>query len=215
MRVNHAVFAKALEEARGMTEGELRATTNAGTSSSYYVRDGERLLPLKAVLRPAYMRAGQTWDGPQSKAAFAFLRDRFPVEYRPTTKTLNEDARREQEWVERIARPGQSEFRRALIARDGVCALTGFSVLRTLEAAHVVPVKTNGSDAVGNGILLRADIHRLFDAHLLAMDPADGSVWLHSSCQEDYEELLNTRYDPANGVPLEAFAERWSMRFTE
>jgi hypothetical protein len=134
MRVNHTAFAKALEEARGMTDGELRATTNAGSSSSYFIRDGERLLPLKAVLRLAYMRAGRTWDGPQSKAAFDFLRDRFPVEYRPTTKTLNEDDHREREWVERIARSGQSDFRRAVIARDGACALTGFSVLRALEA---------------------------------------------------------------------------------
>lgn len=53
MRVNYAAFAKALEEARGMTDGELRAKTNAGSSSSYYVRVGERLLPMKAVLRLA------------------------------------------------------------------------------------------------------------------------------------------------------------------
>lgn len=212
MRVNHAAFAKALEEARSMTDGDLRAATNAGSSSSYYIRDGERLLPMKAVLRLAYMRAGRTWDGPQSKAAFDILRDGFPVVYRPTTKTLNEEERREREWVERIARPGQSDFRQALIARDGSCAITGFSVLRALEAAHVVPVKTGGSDAVGNGILLRADLHKLFDADLLAINPANGSVWLHVSCREDYEELLDARYDPASGVPLEAFEERWSTR---
>ena len=213
MRVNHAAFAKALEEARGITDGELRATTNAGSSSSYYVRDDERLLPMKAVLRLAYMRAGRTWDGPQSKAAFDFLRDRFPVVYQPTTKALNEDEQRERQWVERIARPGQSDFRRALIARDGSCAITGFCVLRALEAAHVTPVEAKGSDAIGNGILLRADLHKLFDADLLAINPMDGAVWLHSSCREDYEELLDVRYNAASGVPLEAFAKRWSTRF--
>lgn len=213
MRVHYAIFAKALEEARGMTDEELRTTTNAGSSSSYYIRDGERLIPLKAVLRLAYMRAGRTWDYPQSKAAFNFLRDGFSVVYRPTTTTLNEEKRREREWVERITRPGQSDFRQALIERDGSCALTGFSALRALEAAHVVPVRTDGSDADGNGILLRADLHKLFDADLLAINPADGSVWLHSSCHEDYKELLSVRYDGASGVPLEAFAERWSTRF--
>ncbi|TGX48732.1 HNH endonuclease [Sphingomonas gei] len=50
-------------------------------------------------------------------------------------------------------------------------------------------IKADGSDADGNGILLRADLHKLFDADLLAIDPADGAVWLHSSCREEYEEL--------------------------
>lgn len=159
MLVSHAEFAGAFDKARGMAIKELRAATNAGSSSSYYIRDKDRLLPLKAVLRLAYLLAGKTWDGPQSKAAFEFLRDRFPVEYRPTVKTLNDDDRRQREWVERITRPGQSEFRRLLVARDGACALTGFSVLRALEAAHIVPVKADGSDTESNGILLRADLH--------------------------------------------------------
>lgn len=212
MRVSHTDFAEALEKARSMTDGELRATTNAGSSSSYYVRDGERLLPMKAVLRLAYMHAGRKWDGPQSKTAFDFLRGRIAVVYRPTMKALDEDDRRERQWVERISRPGQSDFRRALISRDGVCALTGFSVLHSLEAAHVMPVRADGLDTVSNGILLRADLHKLFDANLLAINPADGTVWLHSSCETDYKALLDACYHAASGVPLKAFADRWSLR---
>lgn len=145
-------IAEALEEARGMTDGELRKSANAGTSSSYYIRDGDRMLPMKAVLRLAYIREGMEWDGPQSKWAFNTLRDRFPVVYRPARQTLIDDNLREREWVERIARPGQSDFRQALIARDGACALTGLSKNRFKRRAiayeAVVPPRSSPPKAV-------------------------------------------------------------------
>jgi putative restriction endonuclease len=50
--------------------------------------------------------------------------------------------------------------------------MTGEKTLVTLEAAHIVPYrKTEGSHDVRNGLLLRADFHRLFDAGLISITP--------------------------------------------
>jgi len=64
------------------------------------------------------------------------------------------------------ARPrlGQGAFR--VLVTDAYrrrCALTGERVLPVLEAAHVRPYAAGGSHAVENGILLRSDLHTLFD----------------------------------------------------
>ncbi len=69
-------------------------------------------------------------------------------------------------------RRGQPAFRAALLAAyDGRCAVTGCDVEDVLEAAHISPYSGPPSDDVCNGLLLRADIHTLFDCGLLAFDP--------------------------------------------
>lgn len=79
-------------------------------------------------------------------------------------------ADRHREIVERVAR--DHRFRKNLIARYGArCAITGASVLEVLDAAHIRPVADLGGDHVDNGLLLRADLHRLFDAELLTIVP--------------------------------------------
>lgn len=40
-----------------------------------------------------------------------------------------------------------------------------------LEAAHIVPYSGEGGHEVRNGLLLRADFHRLFDAGLVSVTP--------------------------------------------
>jgi putative restriction endonuclease len=69
-------------------------------------------------------------------------------------------------------RQGQPAFRRALITAYGsTCAVTGTSVERVLEAAHIAPYKGVHTNEVTNGLLLRADIHTLFDLRLLTVTP--------------------------------------------
>lgn len=65
-------------------------------------------------------------------------------------------------------REGAPAFRSALIrAYNGRCAVTGCAVLEILEAAHIKPYRGRDSNLVNNGLLLRADIHTLFDKGLL------------------------------------------------
>lgn len=49
------------------------------------------------------------------------------------------------------------------------CCITGCTVDTLLEAAHIIPYRGDQTNDVTNGLLLRVDLHRLFDAHLLSM----------------------------------------------
>jgi len=74
--------------------------------------------------------------------------------------------------VEVRPRLGQSAFR--VLVTDAYqrrCAITGESTLMALEAAHIIPYSEEGWHDVRNGLLLRADFHRLFDAGLVSVTP--------------------------------------------
>jgi hypothetical protein len=90
-----------------------------------------------------------------------------------------------------LARPGQSRFRDDLIrVCNGRCILTGDSIPYVLEAAHIKPVEYSGPDVVGNGVLLRVDIHRLFDSGNIRLRPT-GELVLTDAVQasENYRRL--------------------------
>jgi hypothetical protein len=70
----------------------------------------------------------------------------------------------------RVVRPGQREFRQRLLdAYRRQCAVTSCAVEGALEAAHIIPDADGGARGMDprNGILLRADIHKLFDCGLI------------------------------------------------
>ena len=68
-------------------------------------------------------------------------------------------------------RRGQKPFRNALIAAyGGQCAITRCSILDVLEAAHIYPYRGPDTNKVANGLLLRSDVHTLFDCGLVAID---------------------------------------------
>lgn len=61
-------------------------------------------------------------------------------------------------------RLGQGSFRIVVTdAYDRRCAVTQERVLPALEASHIKPFGESGPHRIENGILLRSDIHRLFD----------------------------------------------------
>ena len=61
-------------------------------------------------------------------------------------------------------RLGQGAFRIAVTSAYGACAVSGEHSFPALEAAHVRPYADGGAHALPNGLLLRADVHRLYDA---------------------------------------------------
>lgn len=94
-----------------------------------------------------------------------------------------------------IARRGQQSFRDALIdAYRGRCFLSGSPCVVVLEAAHVLPHKGEHSNHVANGLLLRADIHTLFDLGLIAICAREDGPWRvlrhHSLIGSSYETEL-------------------------
>jgi predicted RNA-binding Zn-ribbon protein involved in translation (DUF1610 family) len=69
-------------------------------------------------------------------------------------------------------RRGQSQFRSQLLESFGeTCAITGPCPAVTLEAAHLYSYADYGKHFEHGGILLRRDVHRLFDRGDLAIHP--------------------------------------------
>ena len=69
-------------------------------------------------------------------------------------------------------------FRNMILKCDECrCVLTGETVVQALDAAHLIPAATAENDIPFNGITLRADLHRLFDAGMFSFNP-DGRVEL-------------------------------------
>ena len=92
-------------------------------------------------------------------------------------------------------RRGQSKFRTQLLSLYGeTCSVTNWNSRITLEAAHIVPVSDKGNNDVSNGILLRSDIHTLFDLNCLAIDPMNWKVTLSPLVRDTkYSELEGRR----------------------
>ena len=131
----------------------------------------------------------------------------------PSTKKMLEDA--EQDLAEQGAfnpvgikdareriisaiklRRGQSAFRNhLLVAYKGRCAITGCKLKAVLEASHIVPYMGPITNHPGNGLLLRADLHTLFDLRLVAVDVTTMSLLVSP-------KLTGTEYDKYRGIKI-------------
>lgn len=105
------------------------------------------------------------------------------------------DARR-RVYREVVSRRGQPAFRRELLlAYNRTCAITNCTAEPVLEATHLLPFQGPVSNAVTNGLLLRADIRVLLDLGLLAIEPQTRNVAVS-------ETLAGTEYAALNGRRL-------------
>ena len=80
-------------------------------------------------------------------------------------------------------------------AYGNTCAVTGCDAIEALEASHIVPYLGPDTDRTSNGMLLRADVHILFDLGLIAIDTANMSVILSP-------RLIDTLYSRLAGRPI-------------
>jgi len=95
-----------------------------------------------------------------------------------------------------VQRRGQPAFREQLLDAYGcTCAVTGCNAKAALEAAHIEPYSGPSSNCVSNGLLLRSDIHTLFDLGLIAISPDKLTVAIDL-------ELVGTQYDDIAGQAL-------------
>src|SRR5207248_7739155 len=84
------------------------------------------------------------------------------------------------------SRLGQGAFR--LIVSDAYakrCAVTGEKTLPVLEAAHIRPVALGGEHRIDNGLLLRSDLHKLFDLGYATVTP-DGEFRVSQKLKETW-----------------------------
>jgi hypothetical protein len=89
-------------------------------------------------------------------------------------------------------RRGQDEFRQPLISvYGGRCVISACSAVEALEAAHIVPYSVNGSYGSSNDLLMRADIHTLFDLYLLSVCPDTFVVKVNRRLKPEYSQFEN------------------------
>ena len=85
-------------------------------------------------------------------------------------------------------RLGQGTFRVMVTdAYERRCVVTGERTLPVLEAAHIKPFALVGRHDVSNGLLLRADLHKLFDLGYVTVSPSDLRFEVSSKIHEQFE----------------------------
>ena len=67
------------------------------------------------------------------------------------------------------------------------CAITGERTLPVLEAAHIKPYSLAQQHEVSNGLLLRADLHKLFDEGYVTVDPQDRRIVVSTRIKAEFE----------------------------
>lgn len=93
-------------------------------------------------------------------------------------------------------RQGQPAFRRELLeAYEWTCAMSGVTDEAVLEAAHILPYDGAATNAVTNGLLLRADLHTLFDRRLIAVHETSLQIVVSP-------DLVDPLYRVLDGQPL-------------
>lgn len=110
-------------------------------------------------------------DNTEGRALWETLEDRASKSIPVMQLGLSESQARYGEPTLIVPRLGQGAFRVAVTENyERQCALTGGKVLPALDAAHIRPYGEGGSHAASNGILLRKDIHSVFDAGYATID---------------------------------------------
>lgn len=119
------------------------------------------------------------------------------------------------------SRRGQADFRAKLLAAYGArCAITNCDAEEALEAAHVIPFAASQNYELSNGILMRADIHTLFDLFLVSIEPKTTTAWLAPGLLPYYGELhgrtVTFPADPSSRPSTARLAlhfEQWKVRW--
>lgn len=131
----------------------------------------------------------RVWSACQERAADFASGRALPI--------VREDRPRYGDPVLVAPRLGQGAFRVAVTDAYGrACAVTREHSLPVLEAAHIVPYAQGGLHDVSNGLLLRSDLHRLFDLGYVTITP-ELRVEVSARLRGDYEN--GRTYYPLHG----------------
>ena len=103
----------------------------------------------------------------------------------------NDDPNKKQ-LVARKVRQGQNKFRNKLLeVYSGRCAISGCSVTQVLNACHIDPHSSSGINLSTNGLLLRSDLHDLFDLNLITIDPVSFIINIDDSLNDTEYYIFN------------------------
>lgn len=168
-------------------------------SSTGFLMHGGEAYPVKPLGRLAsYVADNPMVDNPITNV---FRRHFEKLGFR-LIELLEDESEAAAERQRRLAqiweRPGQAKFRREVFALFGArCLVSGCETLEALEAAHIQPVSRGGCDEAWNGLPLRADLHRLFDANIIGFEPGTLKLTVMKSQRRDYGQ-----YDGLDLAPV-------------
>lgn len=183
---------------------------------SGFLMHGGNEYPVKALGRLANTIAGSemAWNPHTDTFHKYFTNLGFQV-IRSLIDEAEEADERQKRLIEVWDRPEQATFRRDVFEALGAkCVVTGCETLAALEAAHIVPVSGKGSDDAWNGIPLRADIHRLFDAGLItiSINPKGVRVEVDKTATE-YAGFVGVKANEAMTKSRDADRRAEALRF--
>jgi hypothetical protein len=127
----------------------------------------------------------------------------------------NDDPTQLSQFARRVRR-GQPKFRENLLRLyGGRCAVSGWGPGDVLEAAHIDLHARSGNNRAENGILLRSDLHLLFDCGQLRIHPDSLQVVMSDDLRETpYWAYHGTRLrDRVDGSApnRESLRKRWEL----
>jgi len=115
--------------------------------------------------------------------------------YKGFGEAPNDDPQDLQNFARKVRR-GQPKFRRILLqAYDQKCCVTGCNVAYVLDACHISPHALGGENKTENGLLMRTDVHNLFDEGVIQIAPVNRIIHVHP-------KLKNSEYWQYDGIKL-------------
>ncbi|MBW6456248.1 MAG: hypothetical protein K0A98_10210, partial [Trueperaceae bacterium] len=138
---------------------------------------------------------GKLYGGDAARALWEQVRERLGARWSPTPPDGD---------------PGPGRFRLAVAEGYGRrCAITGEGSLAALDVVRLRPPSRDGPNRVENGLLLRADLARLFEHGLLWVEPDGFVVRVHASVRGSARSA--TAYAALDGRPLRVVPERFDQ----
>ncbi|MCC4861776.1 HNH endonuclease [Vibrio splendidus] len=167
-----------------LTDGSVEVTIKYESSSNTHINANEVCWGLSKLILNQKQNSGEArWvdsNEPKQNGLCRWVRLDAPLCSSERRKITSTKLQRE-----------QFRFRKLLMKFDGRCVLTGEENPTVLEAAHIIPVSSGGPDIPANGMILRCDLHKLYDSGAFKFDSA-GYIQISSlECGNYYEELLN------------------------
>ncbi|ECG8257832.1 HNH endonuclease [Salmonella bongori] len=96
-----------------------------------------------------------------------------------------------------VTRPDQATFSEAVRYNCyGCCVITGATLRQRTEAAHLVEHQRTGIDHFTNGLLMRRDIHSLFDDGVIGIDPTTLIVYVQMEALIEDPDLIQYHSKP-------------------
>lgn len=128
-----------------------------------------------------------------------------------TSTLMDEDQRK---IVERQIkqRRGQKTFRDQLLKSNPICAVTGCKLVDILEAAHINAYRNDSHNHISNGLLLRSDIHTLYDLNLCAINPITKTIHFSvESLENGYSKFEGLKINILHNIAIKPLLTRWQL----